>query len=366
MGRASRADEYLEKEPVVKRFGVIGAGIWGTMHARAYAQCGDAELAAVCDLDLARARGVVERFGAPGARAVDSVDALLACGLDAVSVATPDASHADIVIRAAERGLHILVEKPLATTVEECKAMVAAADKAGVILLVDWHNRWNPPYHHAREAIRAGELGDVRYVYYRLSDAIYVATRMLPWASRSSVIWFLGSHALDTTCWLIGRRPVRVSCRTTEGVLKGLGVDTPDLFVTMVDFEGGALAVIENLWILPDSAPALIDHKCQVVGTRGIIQIDPTHNRSYEKHTDRRGVADGGGAPDWPLPDMFVAPEIHGRQMGFAVESIYHFARCVARGGQPLATGRDGLVNTTLIRAALRSVDEGRPVDVTL
>ena len=170
----------------MKRFGVVGAGAWGTMHARAYAQCGEAELAAVCDLDIARARALVERCGAPGARAFDRVDDMLASGLDAVSVATPDASHADVVIKAAERGLHILVEKPLATTVEECRAMVAAADSAGVILMVDWHNRWNPPYHHAHKAIRSGELGDVRYVYYRLSDAIWVATKMLPWASKSS------------------------------------------------------------------------------------------------------------------------------------------------------------------------------------
>ncbi len=351
----------------MKRFGVVGAGIWGTMHARAYAQCGDAELAAVCDLDARRAADLARRYGAPGARAFDRVDELLGCGLDAVSVATPDASHADIVIRAAERGLHVLVEKPLATTVEECRAMVAAADKAGVILMVDWHNRWNPPYHHARRAIAAGELGDVRYVYYRLSDAIYVATRMLPWASESSVMWFLGSHALDTTCWLVGRRPMRVSCRRTEGVLSSRGVDTPDLFVTMVDFEGGALAVIENLWILPDSSPALIDHKCEIVGTDGLIYIDPTHNGVFEKHTAAQaaGAARAAGSPpDWPLPDMLVAPEIHGRQMGFAVESIYHFARCVATGAQPLATGRDGLLNTTLIRAALRSADEGRPVEV--
>jgi predicted dehydrogenase len=163
-------------------------------------------------------------------------------------------------------------------------------------------------------------------------------------------------------------------------------VATPYLFVTLVDFEGGALAVIENLWILPDTSPALIDHKCEIVGTDGLISIDPTHNRSYEKHTAAQGLRRGAGAragaeagaaagaeagaaagvmPDWPLPDMFVTPEIHGRQMGFAVESIYHFAHCVATGGEPLATGRDGLLNTTLIQAALRSADQGRPVEVS-
>ena len=124
--------------------------------------------------------------------------------------------------------------------------------------MVDWHNRWNPPYHAAWKSIRDGELGDVRYIYYRLSDTVYVPTHMLPWAGESSVLLFLGSHALDTTCWFMGKRPLRVTCRRQEGILRGRGIDTADTYVTVVDFEGGAVAVIENSGVLPESSPALM------------------------------------------------------------------------------------------------------------
>ena len=327
------------------------------MHARAYRQSPHAELVALCDRDRGRAEEAAAQFGVSAV--YDDVDALLANErLDGLSVATPDDSHARIAVAAAERGVNVLVEKPLATTLDECRAMIAAAEKARVILMVDWHNRWNPPIALAWEAVRSGALGEVRYLSYRLSDTVHVPLKMLPWAASTSVLWFLGSHALDTACWLVGRRPVRVTCRSRTGLLRDRGVDTPDLFVTLVDFEGGALAVIENLWILPDSSAALIDHKCQVIGDRGMVSIDPTHHGALGLHVP------GLQMPQAVYPDLFVTPRVHGRQVGFAVESIYHFAECVALGRTPITTGADGLANTRMILAALRSVDTGRPVDL--
>jgi len=336
------------------RVAVVGAGIWGTVHARAYSQHASAELAAVCDMDERRARETAEAWDIPAWYA--SLDALLEKEkLDAVSVCTPDTAHADIVVRCARAGLHVLCEKPMATTVAECEAMIAAAKESGVFLMVDWHNRWNPPVCAAWESIRDGELGDVRYVYYRLSDTVYVPLKMLPWAGRSNVLLFLGSHALDTACWLVGKDVVRVTCRRMEGALRAMGVDTPDLYVTVLEFEGGALAVIENSWLLPQSSPSLIDHKVEILGTKGTICLDPTHCRAIEKHTERTPE----GFPNAACPDMFVMPEVHGRLGGLAVESIYHFVECVRDGEPPLATGEDGLRNTRLLLAAEASADKG-------
>ncbi|MHC4563173.1 MAG: Gfo/Idh/MocA family protein [Planctomycetota bacterium] len=342
------------------RVGVIGAGNWGTAHIRAYSQHASAELAAICDIDEGRARQVAEQWGVAGVYA--SADEMLAGEeLDAVSVTTPDAAHADIVIACAEAGKHILCEKPLATTVDQCQAMIAAARGADVHLMVDWHNRWNPPFHEAWKTIKAGELGDVRYVYYRLNDAIYVPTKMLPWAGESSVMLFLGSHALDTVCWLMPGQPTRVSCRRQEGVLKSMGINTADMYVTVVDFDDGAAAVIENSWILPQSSPALIDHRAEIIGTQGAIYLDPQHCAPIAKYTEHTPA----GFPNASLPDMFVTPEVHGRQVGFAVESIYHFIECVRDGKQPLTSGEDGLLNTRLILAAEASADElGSPVAI--
>lgn len=338
------------------RVGVVGTGIWGNMHARAYVQHPSAELVAVCDLDEDRARKMAEKFGV--ARYYSKIDDMLKQELDGISIVTPDIAHADIAIKAAAKGVHILVEKPLATTIKECERMISAASSNSVYLMVDWHNRWNPPYYYARETIRSGELGEVSYIYYRLSDTIYVPTKMLPWAGKSSVLLFLGSHALDTTCWLIGQKPIRVYCQRKEGVLTGMGIPTADMYITMIDFANGAIAVVENSWVLPQSSPSLIDHKCEIIGSEGVINIDPTHDRAFVKYTAKTPA----GFPDASFPDMFITPEVHQRQLGFAVESIYHFVECIRDGKKPLTCGEDGLLNTQLILAAEESARAGIPV----
>jgi predicted dehydrogenase len=279
--------------------------------------------------------------------------------LDAVSVATPDNAHTDVVVRCARAGTHVLCEKPMATTVDECRTMLAETEKHEVFLMIDWHNRWNPPVYAAWKAVRDGELGDLRYVYYRLSDTVYVPLKMLPWAGESNVLLFLGSHAMDTVCWLMQKDVRRVSCRRREGTLKSMGADTPDLYLTVLEFDDGALAVIENTWLLPQSSASLIDHKVEMLGSKGAVNLDPTHCRAIAKHTEQTP----GGYPDAAYPDMFCAPEVHGRQMGLAVESIYHFVECVRDNVPPLATGEDGLLNTRLIVAAEESAaNDGAPV----
>lgn len=340
------------------RVGVVGCGIWGQMHVRAYLQHPSVDLVGVCDTDKARAQRTARKFAIP--KPFTKLADLLNERLDAISVATPDNAHADIVIKAAGRDVHVLVEKPLATTLEECRRMLAAAKKSGVYLMVDWHNRWNPPYHEAWRSMRNGELGDVSYIYYRLSDTIYVPTKMLPWAGKSSVMLFLGSHALDTTCWLMGSKPVRIWCRRKEGILASRGIHTADMYLSVVDFENGATAVVENSWVLPQSSPSLIDHKCEIIGSKGVIYIDPTHCAPIAKYTAKTPA----GFPHAEYPDMFITPELHGRQMGFSVETIYHFVECVRDGKQPLTSGADGLLNTRLILAAEKSARTGKPVKV--
>ena len=172
---------------------------------------------------------------------------------------------------------------------------------------------------------------------------------------------FLGSHALDTTCWLIGDRPVRIAyCQRREGILTGMGIPTADMYITVIEFANGATAVIEINWILPQSSASLIDHRFQVIGGKGVAYLDATHGPAVAKYTSKTPA----GFPDAPFPDMFVTPEVHGRQVGFAVESIYHFVECIRDGKRPLTSGEDGLLNTRLILAAEESARTGRPVEI--
>ena len=140
-------------------FGLIGAGIvGGAWHAHVYHHMPRAELVAICDLNLARAQEVADRYGVKHVTS-DYRDLLARQDIAAVSIATPDFAHREIAVAAAQAGKHILVEKPLATTVADAEAILQAVEAAGVKLMVDYHNRANPAFTAARQAVDAGELG---------------------------------------------------------------------------------------------------------------------------------------------------------------------------------------------------------------
>ena len=193
------------------------------------------------------------------------------------------------------------------------------------------------------------------HVYYRLNDCIHVPTEMLSWAAKSSVLWFVGSHAIDTVRWLLGDEVSRVYGLSGRGVLESMGIVTPDYFFSMLEFRGGATAVIENSWILPNTAPNLVDVKCELVGSRGALYIDQSHHRAIEKYT----AASAG------FPDVFVMPSVYGVQQGFAAESIRHFIDAVATDKPLLVTGRDGLEATRIICALEESIRQRRACRIT-
>ncbi|RLT58382.1 MAG: hypothetical protein DWI71_03025 [Chloroflexi bacterium] len=124
------------------RIAVVGTGLLGERHARFWGQQDDVDLVGLIDLDIQRAANAAERlagaFGIPRPPVFTSLDGLLeSSGADAVSVATPDFAHRDPVVRALEAGLHVLVEKPLAMTTDDAKAMTDAARRAGRSLMVN-------------------------------------------------------------------------------------------------------------------------------------------------------------------------------------------------------------------------------------
>src|SRR2546421_12428237 len=124
------------------RVGLVGAGNICEFHIRALRRLGGVELIGLTDLDAGRAQALAERFGVPATFA--SMDALLDAGVDAIHVLTPPSSHAALTLRALERGCHVLVEKPLATSTEDCDRIARAAQKAGRAVGVDHAMLFDP------------------------------------------------------------------------------------------------------------------------------------------------------------------------------------------------------------------------------
>jgi predicted dehydrogenase len=272
----------------------------------------------------------------------------------AVAVVTPDFAHREMIEEAARAGKDIIVEKPLATTHEDLARIAEVVADTGVKLMVDFHCRWSPPLVVARNDIEQGILGDVISAYLRLNNTLFVPTQMLSWSGTSSILWFLGSHAIDTLRYLFGDEIVRVFSVSRTGVLRSRDIDVPDIYQTILEFRRGGIATLENHWIMPDSSPQLNDFKVNILGSRGMFNLDLTHSQMIERYL----------ATSNDRPDVLDSPFVRGRHVGFIHESIKHFVDCVADGKQPSVTVEDGVRVSKVILAIMESAKTREPVEV--
>ena len=335
------------------RIAIVGAGVWGETHAGIYREHPNVEPVAICDKNIEKARALAEKYGIQ--RVFGSVEELLAYGdFEAVSIVTPDFLHADIAVKCAEAGKHMLIEKPLATTREDVFRILEAVNKHKVRAMVDLHNRFSPPFAEAKRLVDLGELGKLRSGYFRLNDIKWVATDMLSWSAQSSILWFLGSHSFDTLQWLFQDKATRVYAVSNRGVLDDLGVDTDDTFLSTIEFEHGGIAQMENGWITPNANPCVNDIKCNLTGDKGMVAIDASNHNLIQFYSDNTVT----------VPDIIVRNQIHGRVKGFAYESIRSFVDKLAA-EEPFIVSLEDAARTSLaILAIMESAKTRMPVEI--
>ena len=331
--------------------GLIGCGVMGKVHARTFEASPCVRFVATCDEKEERAVQFAEEHGAekhlPSWREViEDPD------VQAVSIVTPDFAHEEIIQAAIEAGKDILVEKPLATTVEACQRIVQAHKKQGGKLMVNFGNRWSLPFVNLRRLLDEGKLGELLMINIRLNDTLYVPTKMLSWAARSSPAHFLGSHVVDLIRWLSGAEVARVYSVSRSVVLKKAGIDTPDFFQSLLELTSGATAVVENCWIVDESNPNVYDFQCEFIGSKGSAYVNASHHGMITTYT-----ADGAS-----FPDVSGAPDLYGKPVGFAVAAIEHFIDCLISDLPPIVTAEDGLRAAEAVWAMEESAKAGKPV----
>jgi len=337
------------------KFGVVGAGLWGSFHCKTLNALPNAELAAVCDLDPKRAKAMQKEFGAAEAY-TDYRELIADPNVEAVTVATPDFAHGDIVLAALKAGKHVLSEKPLATTLAEAEKIAELAAKSKAKVMVDFHNRVNPALHAVKEAIGAGEIGLPLHAAARLSNTLFVPFELLSWAAKSSALWFLGSHAVDALRFAMNSEVVRVQAMKRHGFLAGQGVDTADVHLALLEFDNGAVASLENSWVLPRDLPLVFDFKVEIVGEKGSLEISTAQNGTFKKYTGA-GLRAG---------DMLgVTPAAGGRIGGFVMEAIARFVDAVTQDAPVLADAEDGLEVTRVLTAIEEAAKTGTSVKLT-
>ena len=337
----------------VPGFGLIGCGVWGSVHARTYAASPSAHLVTVCDQDTQRAERFAQQYGADSF-CTDWHHVLSDPAITGVSITTPDFLHSEIVVAALESGKHVLVEKPLAATVEACQKILAARDASGTKLMVDFHNRWNPPFVHVRRMVESGELGQVLMINLRLQRHAFCAYENAELGARSSPAHFLGSHLVDVVRWISGAEVKRVYSVARSVVLRKKGIDTPDFYQSILELSTGGTAVLETCWILAEGAPSVFEFKGEFVGEKGNAYVNASHHRMIEKYTER-----GSG-----MPDVLGIVELFGKPAGFCIASIEHFIDCVVRDLPPAVTGEDGLAATRVVQAMEESARAGQPIEL--
>ena len=335
--------------PGALRTAVVGCGIFGSYHVRAYAEYPRSELVLVCDLDEKRARTMGRQFGCD--YTTKSSDIARRDDIHAVSIATPDFAHTKVALEMIRAGKDLLIEKPLATTTREAERIVKAAKKARVRVMVDFHNRFSPPFVKAKEDIDAGTLGAVVSGFARLSNKASVPLKWLSWAGRSGPQWFLFPHVVDLVRWLTGQEAREVFAIGTKGVLKAKGVDAYDTVQALVRFEQASIE-FDTSWILPDSWPSNIDFVVELMGTNGTLNVD----------AERQLLEVAGRRLEHPF--ITGSMDVHGQTAGFFHLPIRHFVDCLLDDTPFLCTGEDGLATTRIIEAIERSIKTRKLVKV--
>ena len=265
--------------------GIIGAGYMGRVHAEQYQQLPDVHVVGVYDPDRTAAERLADDCGA---RAVDGLDDLLALqGVDVVSVCTPDAIHREPAVAAARAGKHILLEKPLATTMDDALTIIAAVGESGVVASIGFVCRFIDGYRSVQRVAGAGRLGRIMSIDASRVNTRTAAARV---SSRDDVLDFLAVHDIDLLRWVAGEIH-SVSAMADQFVYPNQEgrADTAQL---LLRFTSGALGRLLVSWAVPDSAPYVARATLSAIGTAGLLTLDSLD--------DRVAVWTGDG-PEFPL-----------------------------------------------------------------
>ncbi|MDA4114712.1 MAG: Gfo/Idh/MocA family oxidoreductase [Thaumarchaeota archaeon] len=326
------------------RVAVIGLGVWGEKHIQALKTIPEAELVAICDTSQARLNSLSAQYKVPNVYS-DFHELLAREELDAVHVVTPEPAHRDPVLEAASRGVHVLVEKPLATSLEDADAMIASAEKNKTILMVGHVLRWDARYAMAKDYIDRGEMGTISSIFARRSVSRSQAPVFL---SRSTPVMQLGIHDIDLILWYTQGRVKQVYARSS----RLLDFKYPDSMVCLMDFEDGSRAVVQNSFALPETLPYFVGARMEILGQKSFMVLDASEQSLFI--SDERG---------YQMPDTTLVPMVRKELVGTLRQEIEYFARCVLTGTQPTVIRPSESRNALEVALACeRSLADDRPV----
>jgi UDP-N-acetylglucosamine 3-dehydrogenase len=302
------------------RVGVVGVGVMGSNHARVFAGLPGTELVAVADPDRKQAEFVARTLGCGS---VANVEELLDREVDAITIAAPTHLHRDIALMCIRRGVHVMVEKPIASSVDEGRQIIGAARHAGVTLMVGHVERFNPAVEAIKEAIRGEDI---------LSIAI---TRVGPFPPRMSnvgVVIDLAVHDIDLICWFTDSHIIEVQPQLSSAV-----AEREDIALLQFRTASGVLAHINTNWLTPFKARNV------TVATRGKYVMGDLLTRQV---TECFGFQPDGS---YSMRHLSVG---HAEPLR---AELLAFLRAVRAGSAPAVTGEEAVASLEIATRCLAS-----------
>ena len=329
------------------RTAVIGVGAMGVNHARIYADMPEVELVAVADSESQLLENIQRRFHVETFQ--DPIELLETMRPDAVSIAVPTVEHPAVALAAIEAGAHILLEKPIAFSLDEAERIIQAADQANVKLMVGHIERFNPAISELRARLIAGELGRV----YQID-----ARREGPFPARVQdvgVVVDLAVHDLDVIRYVTGSEFTRVYAETERKIHS----THEDLLAGLLRLADGIVCTLSVNWLTPTKIREIL-----VVGERGMFRVDYL---TQDLYFFENAVTQ---SPDWDALQMLRGVS-EGRMIRYVVAKkeplraeIEAFVGCVKSDTAPPVSGADALQALALAKAIVQSGQENRVIEL--
>ncbi len=329
------------------KWGIIGLGWFGEWHAAALAGLANVELYALCTRTESRLKDLGGNYGVKHLY-TDYNEMLADPELGAVSITTMWDQHTAPALAAIKAGKHVFLEKPMASTVADCRAIVRAARDSDKYFMVGHIVRFQPRYAAAKREIDAGNIGDVISIYARRNVPVSVGTSVLP---KIGPIIGDGIHDTDIMLWYTGASIESAYAQS----LNVHGHKYPDIGWTMYRFDSGAIGVCENIWCMPDNRGFFPDERMEVMGTEGAIYIQ-------ENYPSLSVVGKDGSY----MPDSTYWPEIRpGIRGGALADELRYFATCILEDKPPtVITPEESSAATQACLAAEASAASSQIVSV--
>jgi len=331
--------------------GVIGCGYWGPKLIRNFHEISGAQLVWVCDVDQSKLDHIKALY--PYVRTTRDYQEMLASDVEAVAIATPVSTHCRLAMDCLQAGKHILIEKPMTTSVKQAEAIVRLGEQIHRVVMVGHTFQYNPAVEAVRHVVAGGELGEIYYINSTRVNLGLFQTDV-------NVLWDLAPHDLSILCDVLDMEPVAVSARGGVFVQKDKGIH--EIAHMALQFPKGIMAELRVSWLDPFKI-----RRMTIVGSRKML----VYNDLAE---DKVCIFDKGvDIP--PYPDGVDQARLTYRNGGVNVVPIQwveplrqeceDFIRCIHTGQRPRSDGHIGLKVVRILEAAQISLlDSGLPVNV--